>query len=102
VHSAGLDFIERGLEVEVQASALVASASSYLGELEGLLAQVRADLDAPPATLFLTGGMSRAGYIRDTVAAAFPESRLVQGDPSFGVVQGLAWAAARQARLSDG
>lgn len=46
--------------------------------------------------------MSRAGYIRDTVAAAFPESRLVQGDPSFGVVQGLAWAAAAGARPSGG
>lgn len=81
--------------------ALVASASSYLGELAGLLAQVRADMAAAPATVFLTGGMSRAGYIRETVAAAFPESRLVHGDPSFGVVQGLAWAAAQAARWPD-
>ncbi|MEA5125290.1 Hsp70 family protein [Xanthomonas floridensis] len=101
-HHTALDFIERGLQVDVQADALVASASSYLRELEALLAQVRADMAAPPATLFLTGGMSRAGYLRDAVAAAFPESRMVQGDPSFGVVQGLAWAAAGGARPSDG
>ncbi|MCF5919513.1 heat-shock protein Hsp70, partial [Xanthomonas perforans] len=100
-HQAALDFIERGLGVEVQADALVASASSYLGELAGLLAQVRADMAAAPTTVFLTGGMSRAGYIRETVAAAFPESRLVHGDPSFGVVQGLAWAAAQVAHSSD-
>ncbi|MFA1261399.1 Hsp70 family protein [Xanthomonas axonopodis pv. fascicularis] len=100
-HQAALDFIERGLGVEVQADALVASASSYLGELAGLLAQVRADMAAAPTTVFLTGGMSRAGYIRETVAAAFPESRLVHGDPSFGVVQGLAWAAAQVVHSSD-
>jgi len=28
------------------------------------------------------------------VAAAFPGSTLVRGNPSFGVVHGLAWAAA--------
>ncbi|WP_115572733.1 Hsp70 family protein [Xanthomonas campestris] len=93
-HSAVLEFIERDLTVDVDAAALVGAASNYLRELEGLLAQVNADLSTAPETVFLTGGMSRAGYIRDTVAAAFPASRLVHGDPSFGVVQGLAWATA--------
>jgi len=32
------------------------------------------------------------------VAATFPQSRLVHGDSSIGVVQGLAWAAAQLAR----
>ncbi|KAB7763825.1 Hsp70 family protein [Xanthomonas maliensis] len=92
-HHDALDFIEHGLAIEVPAPTLVAAAAGYLAELEGLLAQVRSDLPAMPATVFLTGGMSRAGYLRDTVAAAFPTARLVEGDPSFGVVQGLAWAA---------
>jgi len=44
--------------------------------------------------VFLTGGMSRAGYVRERVMACFPGARLIHGDPSFGVVQGLALAAA--------
>ena len=45
--------------------------------------------------MFLTGGMSRAGYLRQAVAEAFPGARMVHGD-SLGVVQGLALAAASQ------
>lgn len=93
-HHSALDFIERGLDVDVDAERLQAAASGYLGELEALLAQVRQDIGHDPAAVFLTGGMSRAGYLQAAVAAAFPGARLVRGNPSFGVVHGLAWAAA--------
>jgi len=93
-HTSALDFIERGLGVDVDPSRLEAAAGSYLGELTGLLEQVRADIGHDPAAIFLTGGMSRAGYLQAAVAAAFPGSTLVRGNPSFGVVHGLAWAAA--------
>ncbi len=93
-HHSALDFIERGLHVDVDAERLQAAASGYLGELEALLAQVRQDIGHDPAAVFLTGGMSRAGYLQAAVAAAFPGARLVRGNPSFGVVHGLAWAAA--------
>jgi hypothetical chaperone protein len=63
--------------------------------MRALLAQVAADIGHDPDAVFLTGGMSRAPYVRQATAEAFPRSRLVHGDPSFGVVQGLALAAAR-------
>ncbi|MCW4453701.1 Hsp70 family protein [Flavobacterium sp. MXW15] len=94
-HSSALDFIEPGLRADVTAPQLADAAAGYLRELTGLLAQVRADIGHDPAAVFLTGGMSRAGYLQAAVASAFPGSRLVHGDPSFGVVQGLALAAAQ-------
>ncbi|HVJ38408.1 MAG TPA: Hsp70 family protein [Stenotrophomonas sp.] len=93
-HAESLDFIEAALATETSASALVGAAGSYLDELETLLRQVVVDIGQVPGVVFLTGGMSRAGYVRDRVMACFPGARLVQGDPSFGVVQGLALAAA--------
>ncbi|HBK46720.1 MAG TPA: heat-shock protein Hsp70, partial [Xanthomonadaceae bacterium] len=95
-HREDLGFIEHGLEVGIEADTLVDAASAYLRELDQLLAQVRADIGREPAAVFLTGGMSRAGYIQQRVAASFASARLVHGDPSFGVVQGLALAAARR------
>lgn len=91
-HDDALDFIEPGLAVATDTAQLAQAASSYLDELRTLLHQVRADIGHDPDVVFLTGGMSRAGYIRQTAADAFPGARLVQGDPSFGVVQGLALA----------
>jgi hypothetical chaperone protein len=94
-HVAALDYIEPGLRAELQATFLAQAAGGFLGEMTTLLAQVSADIGHDPDAVFLTGGMSRAPYVRASVAAAFPRSRLVHGDPSFGVVQGLALAAAR-------
>ncbi len=93
-HASALAFIERGLDVAVDRSRLETAAGSYLNELTTLLEQVRADIGHDPAAVFLTGGMSRAGYLQAAVAAAFPGATLVRGNPSFGVVHGLAWAAA--------
>jgi len=93
-HGEALDFIEAGLATEIAGSALAAAAGGYLDELETLLHQVLADIGHVPGVVFLTGGMSRAGYVRERVMACFRGARLVQGDPSFGVVQGLALAAA--------
>jgi len=57
------------------------------------LTTVRGDLAHLPASLFLTGGTSRSPQIREHVQSCFPEIPLVQGDPSLGVVSGLAVAA---------
>lgn len=92
-HASALDFIEPGLSVETGTPQLANAARGYLGELDALLQQVRADIGHEPAAVFLTGGMSRAGYIQQAAAAAFPGANVVHGDPSFGVVQGLALAA---------
>lgn len=93
-HAESLDFIERGLGTDIADAALVAAAGPYLDELEALLRQVVADIGHVPGVVFLTGGMSRAGYVRERVMACFPGARAVLGDPSFGVVRGLALAAA--------
>ena len=95
LHASPLDFIEPALVVETAAPQLAGAARGYLDQLEALLQQVRADIGPAPAAVFLTGGMSRADYIRQAAANVFPEATLVQGDPSFGVVQGLALAASR-------
>jgi len=94
LHAESLDFIENGLHTDVAAEALVQAATAYLDELQQLLQQVVQDIGHVPPVVFLTGGMSRAGYVRERVMACFPGARLVHGDPSFGVVQGLALAAA--------
>jgi hypothetical chaperone protein len=92
-HASALDFIEPGLSVETDAPQLASAARGYLGELDALLQQVRTDIGHDPTAVFLTGGMSRAGYIQHAAAAAFRGATVVHGDPSFGVVQGLALAA---------
>ncbi len=92
-HRSALDFIERGLDVETTATRLADAGSGYLRELGELLHRVRAEIGHEPATVFLTGGMSRAGYVRQAATEAFPQAQLVHGDPSFGVVQGLALSA---------
>ena len=94
-HLSALDFIETGLQATTQAPELDRAAGGYLGELAGLLAQVRQDIGHDPAVVFVTGGMSRAPYLRAAAAAAFPSARLVIGDASLGVVAGLAHAAAQ-------
>ena len=93
-HASPLPFIEKGLQTETSAEGLGQAAHGYLGQLRELLDQVRQDIGQAPDAVFMTGGMSRAGYLRQAAADAFPEARQVHGDASFGVVQGLALAAA--------
>jgi hypothetical chaperone protein len=95
-HRSTLDYIARDLHADSSADGLAAAAHGYLEQIRELLAQVRSDIGGDPDAVFLTGGMSRAGYLRQAVAEAFPGARMVHGEPSLGVVQGLALAAASQ------
>jgi hypothetical chaperone protein len=100
-HRAELDFIEHGLAVELDSEDFHNAIVSFLGQIERTLTTVRSDLDELPASVFLTGGTSRSPQVKARVQACFPEIPLVQGDPSLGVVSGLAVAASeadRQAR----
>ncbi|MEN5115743.1 Hsp70 family protein [Luteimonas sp. TWI662] len=90
-----LDFIEPGLSVDAGRADLEAAAARFLDQIGGLLDQVRADLPQPPDSLFLTGGMSGAPYVQAAARARFPQARVVRGDPSLGVVSGLAEHAYR-------
>ncbi|WP_158755091.1 Hsp70 family protein [Dyella sp. S184] len=97
-HRAELDFIEHGLAVELDSVDFHAAIASFLGQMERTLATVRNDLDQLPASVFLTGGTSRSPQVKARVQACFPEIPLVQGDPSLGVVSGLAVAASEADR----
>lgn len=88
-----LDFIEHGLAVDAHRDDLNTAIEPFLTQLERTLTTVRGDLPALPASIFLTGGTSRSPQVKAKVAACFPEIPLVHGDPSLGVVSGLAVAA---------
>ncbi|KLD65200.1 Hsp70 family protein [Dyella japonica] len=92
-YRAPLDFIEHGLAVDTTRSDLDAAIEPFLIQLERTLTTVRDDLAALPASVFLTGGTSRSPQVKARVQACFPEVPLVHGDPSLGVVSGLAVAA---------
>ncbi|ATD67244.1 heat-shock protein Hsp70 [Luteimonas chenhongjianii] len=85
-----LDYIEPGLRVDASRADLEAASARFLATIGGLLDEVRGELDAPPDSLFLTGGMSGAPYVQAAAQARFPDARIVRGDPSLGVVSGLA------------
>jgi len=96
-YRARLDFIEHDLAVEASRDDLDAAIEPFLTQLERTLTAVRADLPTLPASVFLTGGTSRSPQVKAKVAACFPEIPLVHGDPSLGVVSGLAVAASEVA-----
>ncbi|MCD9028484.1 Hsp70 family protein [Luteimonas sp. BDR2-5] len=85
-----LDYIDPALQVRTTRGDLETASARFLGQLGALLDEVRGDLPRPPDSLFLTGGMSGAPYVQAAARARFPEARVVLGDPSLGVVSGLA------------
>ncbi len=85
-----LDYIDAALSVAASRDDLTVASVDFLGRLARLLQEVATELPTPPDSVFLTGGMSRAPYVQAVVRDAFPQARLVQGDPSLGVVSGLA------------
>lgn len=85
-----LDYIDPALSVTASRDDLQAACMDFLDRIGGLLRMVRDELDAPPDSLFLTGGMSRAPYVQAIAQQVFPQARFVQGDASLGVVSGLA------------
>ncbi|HEY8682946.1 MAG TPA: Hsp70 family protein [Rhodanobacter sp.] len=93
LHRSELGFIENELAIELDSVGFHAAIESFLGQLERTLATVRGDLPELPASVFLTGGTSRSPQVKARVQACFPELPLVHGDPSLGVVSGLAVAA---------
>jgi hypothetical chaperone protein len=90
---AALDFLEPGLAVDMHHADFQAAIDGFLTQMERTLTTVRSELSQPPASLFLTGGTSRSPQIRDHVQSCFPDIPVVLGDPSLGVVSGLAVAA---------
>lgn len=93
IASASLDFIEAGLKIDAVAGDFHAASEDFLDRMGRLLDQAQADIGEAPSSVFLTGGTSRSPQVRERVGASFPGIRVVHGDPSLGVVSGLAQAA---------
>jgi hypothetical chaperone protein len=92
-HAVELDFIELALGVELAGDDFEAAIATFVKQLQRTLATVRDELHTLPQSVFLTGGTSRSAQIAQCVADAFPGIPLVRGDPSLGVVSGLARVA---------
>jgi hypothetical chaperone protein len=92
-HAVELGFIEPALSIELNGDDFQAAIATFTYQLRRTLATVRDELDTAPQSIFLTGGTSRSPQIRQCVGDAFPGIALVQGDPSLGVVSGLALVA---------
>jgi hypothetical chaperone protein len=90
--TADLDFIEPGLARQAAEADFQVASEDFLDRMARLLAEAQGDI-TPPASIFLTGGTSRSPQVRERVAASFPGIPVVHGDPSLGVVSGLAQAA---------
>ena len=91
-----LDFIEEKLVATPTRHELSTAAERYLDVLNALLETARGEMARGPEEILLTGGMSRAPYVQAAVQAVFPGIPVTKGDPSLGVVTGLAVAANRK------
>ena len=93
---APLDFIEEKLSATTTQQDLAMAAERYLSVLTKLLETARGEIAREPEVILLTGGMSRAPYVQAVVQGVFPGIAMTKGDPSLGVVTGLAVAANRK------
>jgi hypothetical chaperone protein len=90
---ADLGFLEDGLGVHIARSDMDEAVEPFLERMQRLLAEVREEWPSVPASVFLTGGTSRSPVVKAAVRDCFPGIPMVEGDPSLGVVSGLAVAA---------
>lgn len=90
---ADLGFLEKGLDVGVTHADMVEAVEPFIERMQRLLAEVRTEWPGVPGSVFLTGGTSRSPIVKDAVRTSFPDIPMVEGDPSLGVVSGLAVAA---------
>jgi hypothetical chaperone protein len=91
---ADLGFLESGLGVHVARDDMARAVEPFVERMQRLLGEVRDTWPSVPASIFLTGGTSRSPAVKAAVRESFPGIPMVEGDPSLGVVSGLAVAAA--------
>ncbi|MHC1481402.1 Hsp70 family protein [Frateuria aurantia] len=91
-HAVNLGFLERGLDTRVDTADFAAAVEDFVERLRRLLEQVKQEWPSAPASIFLTGGSSRSPLLQQLVGETFAGIPLVKGDPSLGVVSGLAVA----------
>jgi hypothetical chaperone protein len=97
-HAVELGFIEPALAIELNHDDFQQATATFIKQLQRTLVSVRDELEALPQSVFLTGGTSRSAQMAQCVADIFPGIPLVRGDPSLGVVSGLARVAGDAAR----
>lgn len=90
---ADLGFLDPGLGVSIVRDDMNEAAEPFIERMQRLLADVREEWPSVPASIFLTGGTSRSPIVKEAVRRSFPDIPMVEGDPSLGVVSGLAVAA---------
>lgn len=88
--SIGLSFIEKGLFAKMRREHLADAADATLFRLQETLSNVRSGINKPIDLIYVTGGMSNAPYVRDSIQEVFPSIPLVRGNASTAVVSGLA------------
>ncbi len=93
LHAVALGFIEPALTIELNNDDFQAAIAAYTSQLRRTLSRVSEELATAPQSIFVTGGTSRSPAVLQCVRDAFPGIPLVQGDPSLGVVSGLARVA---------
>ncbi|HEY4293845.1 Hsp70 family protein [Luteibacter sp.] len=90
---ADLGFLEACLGVHIARTDMDQAVEPFIERMQRLLAEVRDEWPSVPASVFLTGGTSRSPVVKAAVRESFPGIPMVEGDPSLGVVSGLAVAA---------
>ncbi|RDS83594.1 heat-shock protein Hsp70 [Dyella monticola] len=90
---ARIDYIEENLVATSTREVLLACSDRIRINMERKMEEINQSMGKAPDVVFLTGGMSRSPFIGEMVRRHFPASRIVKGNASFGVVNGLACAA---------
>jgi len=88
-----LEFVERGLVLEISREDLEQGAERLLEHLVGLIDEVLRQAGTRPDAVYLTGGMARSTVVRRRLAGLLGDLPLVDSDHFTSVTRGLAlWA----------
>lgn len=93
--SVRLGYIDNGLTVSASRADLEECSESYVSELARMIRQALAE-SGTVDVVYVTGGASRSPFLRNVIESAVGASRVIIGEPSLSVIQGLARATDRQ------
>lgn len=93
--TASLEYVEAGLQVEVDREALAEANRAHLDKIRALVAEAISVSGARPQVLFVTGGMGLSPVVIERVLDADQGMRVETGDMLVSVGRGLGLCAAR-------
>jgi hypothetical chaperone protein len=91
--------LDAGIAIEIVRADLDRAVADNLARIQARIGDVLRLAGLAPGAIsavFLTGGATRMPAVRDTIAAAMPNARLVAGDAFGSVATGLALDAAKR------